>query len=797
MIIPDGVVSEAPKNLQAVRKEFKRNSGYEDNYEKELRNLNLLNELRHPNIVELLSSYTHRGKHNLIFRLACDGNLTNLLENDCPVDFHSEETFFLALSKLSSAIATVHEFASKSLNLKYIGCHHDLKPKNILVHGSTFILADFGLSKLKEATESSKEEFQVGAGHYLAPECEDYDSHFEKHIISRPSDVWSFGCIIAEVLTYMKRGREGVAEFKRIREVKIRNFKTFTFHAGRFKPHPRVRSWLSGLESQDVRTDQMCVQLVTAMLAIDPKDRPTAQQVTSRLRLIAVTAHIRSLDELFTELLQITESIEADIEGRRFNGWEEVFESVTSNDGPWNTVTDRQLAFDSILDCLIKSIQEMQFIISRYSTALSPLFSGLRALIDQLMNLLPIEYKEQARTRLELDLIQSEDATVLETTRRRYKNTSLGERIGMLLTIKRMSLLAFQRAKECRPDLYLDPNSVTFASAEQHTLEDHDLATIKDKHDHSERRVLVEWIRYNTHWEGPVSEEMIARVEAIAELLSSTTNPADFRLLHCSGFFHQPDRHAFGLVYDFPCPPSIQLSVTPQTLADIIRITKDTRSRPFLGDRFSLAYKLAICVLEFHKVGWLHKSISPYNIAFFPSKHSKPPDWIKDPYIIGFNRSRPDEPKAFTEGPAMNAKFKKYQHPLYVGEQRFRPEFDYYSLGLVLLEIGLWKLLDDLTAGWKYYSSSEMREMLLEKRVPLLAHAMGTNYRAAVKACFTGNEVLQSSADSDAGYMPEITTSLRLSFSTQVLEALSRCPHEEQGTFGMPCTSVSGRLLRR
>src|SRR5436305_7641081 len=108
------------------------------------------------------------------------------------------------------------------------------------------------------------------------------------------------------------------------------------FHAVRFKPHPKVGSWLSGLESQDVQTDQMCVQLVRAMLAIDPKNRPTAQLVTSRLRLIAVTAHIRSLDELFTMLLQTTESVEADIEGRRFNGWKGVFESVTSKDGPWS-----------------------------------------------------------------------------------------------------------------------------------------------------------------------------------------------------------------------------------------------------------------------------------------------------------------------------------------------------------------------------------------------------------------------------------------------------------------------------
>jgi hypothetical protein len=219
----------------------------------------------------------------------------------------------------------------------------------------------------------------------------------------------------------------------------------------------------------------------------------------------------------------------------------------------------------------------------------------------------------------------------------------------------------------------------------------------------------------------------------------------------------------------------------------------DTRSRPPLGDRFILAYKLTSSIIEFHKVEWVHKSISPHNIAFFHLHGSKPHDWIRNPFIVGFNRSRPDDPKAFTTGPAaVKDQHKKYHHPLYLEHQRFMPEFDYYSLGLVLLEIGLWKLLDDMTVSYKYSSWEELRQTLLLKRVPLLEHAMGTSYREAVDSCLNANGVTHHSSQLKS-LDPAIPSHLKLGH--QVLEALSKCPHEANGIFGMPVQRQSSSML--
>lgn len=727
-------------------------------------------------MVELLSSYSHRRKHNLIFRLASHGDLAALLEKNRPEGFEFDDSLFRALAQLASAICAVHNFTSKRLDLKFIGCHHDLKPKNVLFDGRTFILADFGLSRFKEAAESSKEPFEVGQGHYLAPECEDPDDGFKKHIISRPSDIWSFGCITAELLTYMLRGPGSASNFKKARVIKIGSLKTYTFHGGRFRPNPSVDQWLSELEREGKRTHRLALQLVRSMLALNPNVRPKAQAVSFKLGYIATVAYIDTLVDLFSMLLQTTSSVEADMEQRRFKAWAALFESTTAvKDNQWSVPEDPMTELDPVLRCLAKCKEEILSILDRYATALSPLYSDPRALTDQLHNFLPLELKKLARSQIEQDIVSSEDVAVLETMHNQYNNHSATERICMLLTIKRISILAFQQEKRNRPNLYIeDPNHIKIdAATTAGYLGEHNLATIQEHPSGPERKVVVEWIRYTTAWEGPVSEEMMARVEAIAALLNNPAKPIS-QVLHCSGYYHEPNRYAFGVVYEFPVTPPPNLAVAPRTLSGVIQSTMDPRSRPSLEERFLLAYRLVNSVIDCHKVGWMHKSISAHNIAFFHSHSSHPSSWIQNPYIIGFNHSRRDDPKAFTLGPGM-ARFREYQHPLYHKGHRFVQEFDFYSLGIVLLEIGLWTPLQSMVSHWKYGNLEELRLALLSKRVPILAYAMGNGYRGAVELCLS--------------YMPETpisrvqSTAQGLSLGLGVLMGLGKCPCE--GTLGL------------
>jgi len=252
----------------------------------------------------------------------------------------------------------------------------------------------------------------------------------------------------------------------------------------------------------------------------------------------------------------------------------------------------------------------------------------------------------------------------------------------------------------------------------------------------------MKWMLYNTHWEGPVAQELFIRVEAIAELLNSDSKPAEFRVLHCSGFYHEPSRHGFGLVYDFPSlDNTAPESIKPLTLADVLEDRRSRGERPLLEDRLKLARELANTVLEFHKVRWLHKNISAYNVVFFNPPSTSLADSIRSPYVVGFSHSRPHEPSVFTEGPAQDPKLLDYQHPRYLKAKRgFRPEFDYHSLGLVLLEIGMWASLRALTSTkeMRCLSPEELLEAHLKKGVPVLGHLVGAGYRDAVSTCLRG-----------------------------------------------------------
>jgi hypothetical protein len=130
-------------------------------------------------------------------------------------------------------------------------------------------------------------------------------------------------------------------------------------------------------------------------------------------------------------------------------------------------------------------------------------------------------------------------------------------------------------------------------------------------------------------------------------------------------------------------------------------------------------------------VDWLHKALNSPNILFFPRYDTPAWEWARTPYIVGFTRSRQNRKHAFTEGPAEWREFKDYQHPQYLENcERFREEFDYDSHGILLLEIGLWNSLSALTSskGFVGLTPTQFAQRLVEKRIPQLGLAMGTNY---------------------------------------------------------------------
>ena len=168
----------------------------------------MLRCLNHPNIIQFYTSYTLDRTPYFMFA-AADYTIKTLMSMTRPVAFSTDEAIVKALYGLSSGIAHVHNYFHEEYDLSMVGCHYDLKPDNVLVKKDQFILADFGLSRLKLEVEGSRSNFQGGASDYLAPECQNLGTDLAKNPIVRASDIWSFGCILRS--THKAYSLEGVA----------------------------------------------------------------------------------------------------------------------------------------------------------------------------------------------------------------------------------------------------------------------------------------------------------------------------------------------------------------------------------------------------------------------------------------------------------------------------------------------------------------------------------------------------------------------------------------------------------
>jgi hypothetical protein len=162
--------------------------------------------------------------------------------------------------------------------------------------------------------------------------------------------------------------------------------------------------------------------------------------------------------------------------------------------------------------------------------------------------------------------------------------------------------------------------------------------------------------------------------------------------------------------------------------------------QPTLGQRFKLAYDLASAISSFGKIGWFHKGLSSSAIAFFYQQESSFEASSMDPYLIGFRHSRPHDIVTFTEGPsAADPDERYYQHPQYLQENvPYSFIHEYYSLGVVLLEIGLWKPVMKMTKLGDLVGDG-LRTRIVETVVPRLGQSMGIVYRNVVLSLLDGN----------------------------------------------------------
>ncbi|KAF6807633.1 hypothetical protein CSOJ01_08074 [Colletotrichum sojae] len=322
-----------------------------------------------------------------------------------------------------------------------------------------------------------------------------------------------------------------------------------------------------------------------------------------------------------------------------------------------------------------------------------------------------------------------------------------------------------------------------------------------------DKKVLVEWKHYSR--DQPIGFEQTLRLGGLAGLLNRHDVFQKFMTLPCKGLVHDTDNSRIGVIFSIDGSAASRL----RSLHDLIR---ESPAMPaVLGQRFRLAKELVSAIHHLHSVDWLHKSIRSDNIVCswaqetssgLPPSSSTPTQELLFPkdnsdgvasvsealrtlfrpfppfYLVGWDLSRPDHPMELSETLSVStAGFKNkrdaillYSHPEIHAHSnstikpRYRAQFDIYSLGLVLLEIGLWRPLSHMRRSCK--DDPEFRHKIITDYCNRLLLNVGEVYWRVVQRCLTND----FSDDSEGGTEKE-GFPLQVGFEKSAVSEINRC----------------------
>tara|TARA_R110002060_G_scaffold2190_3_gene3872 strand:- start:792 stop:2429 length:1638 start_codon:yes stop_codon:yes gene_type:complete len=283
--------------------------------------------------------------------------------------------------------------------------------------------------------------------------------------------------------------------------------------------------------------------------------------------------------------------------------------------------------------------------------------------------------------------------------------------------------------------------------------------------------------------QGSVRRVLEARIENIVLRLQDPLKPTELRTLPCQGMTESMTMAdgmstlIYSIVYKVNVPRFFSLreilSMSDKSKQEIQHV----RSCLPLGRRFVVAQTLARAVMYLHLADWLHKAIRSDNVLFFAEGLDSLGSSL--PYLVGFEYSRPDAHGEQTENIVDEEDHKYHRHPRahavpiadlqqpLGGAGRYSKVYDIYSLGVILMEVGLFRSAKDIVeesiGSRADPTRDEIRDVLVRRAIPKLQFAMGEIYAKATSICL--NEHFD---DIDKGVLSE-------EFYTKVVRRLELC----------------------
>ncbi|EGX44862.1 hypothetical protein AOL_s00176g33 [Orbilia oligospora ATCC 24927] len=233
-----------------------------------------------------------------------------------------------------------------------------------------------------------------------------------------------------------------------------------------------------------------------------------------------------------------------------------------------------------------------------------------------------------------------------------------------------------------------------------------------------------------------------------------------------------------------------------------------------LSDRYFIAWALASTLYNIHASGWVHKDIWSRAILVFRAANAPLSSQRIIPYLLGWSVSRPQteeyrdvskrqipnhknkddlednpdadgeiengsdsDPGSDEESESSRAQVFDLEHELYRHPERYygktatyENKHDIYSLGVVLLEIGLWSTISiemstaidtarkSSSAPPTHIMERLQEQIRLKSEDQRLANQMGPGYAEIVRRCLTGSfDCLKGNSKSNDGGDAELT----------------------------------------
>ena len=285
----------------------------------------------HDNIATTKASLEWGNTYSLFFDLA-KYNLWEYFEKEADTIKTPEDKrkVFGQTIGLAGALAYLHDELYLASTNEQLQCYHlDLKPQNILVFETKgeyiWKISDFGISQIKRvAVNRPASEHHVSfldkifqskkpdedpssgvdnsryGGTYAAPEARE-----KSDTVTRKSDVWSLGCVITLVLTFLHNPSHGIGQFQKARG-RDRSHDWF-FDSKALRPgsenkeilHFSVSNWLDKLNEEQGRdsSEANATRIATELL----KQKIFLRDQEKRLSAKKVENELKSIQSSFTE----------------------------------------------------------------------------------------------------------------------------------------------------------------------------------------------------------------------------------------------------------------------------------------------------------------------------------------------------------------------------------------------------------------------------------------------------------------------------------------------------------------